>query len=76
MRMNVQGMTCAHCERAIQQAVAALGGTAHVDLSAGTVEVSDLQDEASVRHAIEDAGYTVVDTSTHPATPGCCCARR
>ena len=49
MKFNVEGMTCSHCERAITRAVAALGGTARVDIAAGTVEVDGVTDEARVR---------------------------
>lgn len=67
MRMNVEGMTCGHCERAIQQAIAALGGSARVDLANGTVDVAGVDDRTAVRRAVENAGYTVVDApSGHP----------
>jgi copper chaperone len=75
MRLEVQGMTCAHCERAIQQAVAALGGTARVDVAGGTVEVTGLDDVAAVRRAIEAEGYTVATGPVAPAPGGCCGAR-
>lgn len=72
MQINVQGMTCAHCERAVQQAVAALGGSATVDVAAGTVMVSGVDDVAAVRRAIEAEGYAVVDTAATPGRSGCC----
>lgn len=74
MKLNVEGMTCGHCQRAIERAVAALGGTARVDLAAGTVEVDGVADPAAVRRAIEDEGYRVVDApgSAVPATGSCC----
>lgn len=72
MRLDVEGMTCAHCERAIRQAVEALGGTAQVDLATGTVQVEGIDDAAAVRRAIEDEGYAVVDQAIAPAPPGCC----
>jgi len=56
MKLNVEGMTCGHCERAIQRVIDRLGGTAQVDLAAGTVEVIGLVDEAAARPAIEDEG--------------------
>ncbi|HEY4556412.1 MAG TPA: cation transporter [Lysobacter sp.] len=59
MRLIVQGMTCAHCARAIQEAVSGLGGTAQVDVAAGTVEVLGVDDVDAVRRAIEAEGYTV-----------------
>ena len=59
MILQVTGMTCAHCERAIKAAVAALGGTAVVDIGGGTVAVAGVDDEAAVRQAIEAEGYGV-----------------
>lgn len=72
MQIKVEGMTCAHCERAIQQAVAALGGSADVDLAAGTVAVTGVDDIAAVRQAIEAEGYTIVDNAATPDRSGCC----
>jgi copper chaperone len=79
MQLNGRGMTCAHCERAIQQAVATLGGTARVDLAQGTVEVTGLADSAATRQAIRQAiqaeGYTVdeaIDAAAAPASRACC----
>ncbi|WP_133501505.1 cation transporter [Cognatilysobacter terrigena] len=74
MKLNVNGMTCGHCQRAIERAVAALGGTARVDLAAGTVEVTGVDDRASAVAAIEHEGYRVVDAA--PAAPGGCCKPR
>ncbi|HOX70830.1 MAG TPA: cation transporter [Dokdonella sp.] len=76
MRLDVQGMTCAHCARAIQQALAALGGTAEVDVAGGTVEVTGIDDAATVRQAIEAEGYTVVSNPVATTPSGCCGARR
>ena len=76
MRLNVEGMTCAHCERSVRQAVEALGGTARVDLASGTVEVEGVEDAGAVRQAIKNEGYTVVDApSGTPGTGGCCSKR-
>jgi copper chaperone len=71
MKLNVEGMTCGHCQRAIERAINALGGTARVDLAGGTVEVAGITDAAAVRSAIEDEGYRVVDTAA-AASGGCC----
>ncbi len=75
MKLNVHGMTCAHCEQAIKNAVATLGGAAEVDLNSGTVLITGTSDASAVRQVIEDAGYTVGDAVT--STPGkSCCASR
>jgi copper chaperone CopZ len=56
----VPGMSCAHCERAVSEEVAALAGveSVAVDLETKLVVVrgSDL-DDAAIRAAIEEAGY-------------------
>jgi copper chaperone len=72
MRLNVEGMTCGHCERAVKQAVAALGGSAEVDLKTGTVEIAGVDDASAVRRAIEDEGYRVVDAAAATPGSGCC----
>ena len=56
----VDGMSCAHCEAAVRDEVAALPGveTVDVDLEAKLVRVTGEQlDDASIRAAIDDAGY-------------------
>ena len=81
MKFTVEGMTCGHCERAISKAIECLGGRAHVDLSAGTVAVDGVADEAAARGAIEAEGYQVTGQANEgePATPGTrsgCCSSR
>jgi copper chaperone CopZ len=60
----VAGMTCDHCVRAVTSEVLGVPRVRDVavDLAAGTVTVtSDGEpDAASVRAAVEDAGYEVV----------------
>lgn len=60
--LQVQGMTCGHCERAVTQAVQALDPAAAItiDRSAGRVEVANTQvPRAALAAAIADEGYTV-----------------
>ncbi len=57
---TVPGMSCSHCERAVEEAVSALAGVAavSVDLESKLVEVSGTDlDRAAIRAAIEEAGY-------------------
>lgn len=75
MRLNVEGMTCGHCERSVKQAIAALGGLAQVDLTSGTVDVQGVDDVAAVRRAIENEGYTVVEAGAGQPKSGCCSNR-
>lgn len=62
LTLTVHGMTCDHCVRAISGSVADVPGvrTVAVDLEARTVRVTGAVDEAQVRAAVVDAGYTVV----------------
>lgn len=59
----VDGMTCGHCVQAITGELTKLPGVADVtvDLSGKAVTVTgEAVDEAAVRAAIGEAGYTVV----------------
>lgn len=53
-------MSCAHCERAVSEELAAVGGVESVSVDLETkrvvVQGRDL-DDAALRAAIEDAGY-------------------
>jgi copper chaperone len=60
---TVSGMTCAHCAAAVTEEVTAVPGVATVAVSveAGTLTVvGDGVDDAAVRAAVDEAGYTVV----------------
>jgi copper chaperone len=54
-------MSCAHCVRAITEAVKQVNGDAVVEVSVkeGTVDVEGIDDRAAVIAAIEAAGYEV-----------------
>ncbi len=58
---NVQGMTCGHCERAVQTAIKTLDPQAEVkiDRAQNLVEVNTEQPRDAVAAAIRDEGYTV-----------------
>lgn len=58
--MTIEGMMCKHCAARVEKALAALGVTAAVDLAAKTAAVTGEADDAALRKAVEDAGYTVV----------------
>lgn len=59
--LNVHGMSCGHCVKAITAAVTPLTGvtSVDVDLSASRVTVAGTPDIAAVTAAIEDSGYDV-----------------
>ena len=61
---KVDGMSCEHCVRAVNNAVTGIAGTANVsvDLKAGTVSFDFDSDKAAldaVAAAITEEGYTV-----------------
>ena len=57
----VQGMTCGHCEKAVQAAIRSIDPQAQVriDRQQNLVEVTTEKDRESVAAAIRDDGYTV-----------------
>lgn len=58
----VTGMTCAHCERAVTEEIAAIPGVTavDVDLATGRAEVTgDGVDDDAVRAAVGEAGYAL-----------------
>jgi copper chaperone len=61
LQLNVSGMTCAHCVKAVTRAVRAVpgAGAVQVDLAAGRVTVQGTPDAEAVRAAIAGEGYTV-----------------
>jgi copper chaperone CopZ len=61
---TVNGMTCAHCERAITHEISAVDGveSVTVDVASGTVTVTAAQpvDRADIAAAIDEAGYALI----------------
>jgi copper chaperone len=60
---RVEGMTCGHCARSVEQEVSAIAGVegATVDLSAATVAVESIDEipESQVAGAVVEAGYAL-----------------
>jgi len=60
---TVTGMTCGHCVSSVTEEISGLAGVEDVavDLSTGAVSVTSAAplDDAAVRGAVEEAGYTV-----------------
>ncbi len=58
-RIKVNGMTCGGCVAAIRRAIGAVEPAAHVevDLKAKEVRVEGERDLATVKSAIQQAGY-------------------
>lgn len=62
--LTVQGMTCAHCEKAVENAVNNLAGVSNVAINLADKSVAVSFDESEVnvdqiKEAIEDQGYDV-----------------
>ncbi|HVM26329.1 MAG TPA: cation transporter [Mycobacteriales bacterium] len=58
---TVSGMTCGHCVASVTEEVAEVRGVTdvQVDLDSGRMVVTGDADDAAVRAAVEEAGYTV-----------------
>ena len=61
--ITVDGMTCGHCVNAVQTEVGKLDGVTDVsvDLASGqvTIVANQTPDAATLREAVEEAGYEV-----------------
>jgi copper chaperone len=62
--LNVQGMSCGHCVKAVEGSVGALQGvnTVKVDLQAATVDVEFDNQQVTldeIKETIDDQGYDV-----------------
>lgn len=59
--LNVQGMTCGHCEAAVTDAVRSVDpqATVTIDRASGRVELESTQSLEAIAKAIGDEGYTV-----------------
>ncbi len=62
-RFPIDGMTCAHCEHSVHEALSALPGVIEVEVSASegvaTVEHDDRLSADEVAAAVAEAGYAV-----------------
>lgn len=59
--LQVSGMTCGHCEKAVTRAVQSVdpGAKISVERATGRVSVDSTADANALKHAIEQEGYTV-----------------
>jgi len=59
---EVRGMTCEHCVAAVKSEVSALDGVegVTVDLDSGRLALRGEVEDAAVRAAVEEAGYSLV----------------
>jgi len=58
--ITVEGMSCDHCERTVEEALRDVGGVTDVavDREAERATVEGDADPAALSEAVEDAGYT------------------
>ena len=70
--LNVQGMTCGHCERAVTEAVKAVDpqATVKIDLATGIVEIDSTQPREALANAITEEDYTVQADKVAAASKG------
>ena len=63
-QFQVTGMTCGHCEMSVREEVSEVPGVQGVEVSheTGLLTVSSTQgvDDAAVRAAVDEAGYSAV----------------
>jgi copper chaperone CopZ len=59
LELEIEGMTCAHCLRAVEHAIAELPGVSEVrvDLKAGRALVAGQFSEDSIIRAVQNEGY-------------------
>ena len=57
IKLSVPDMNCGHCKASVESAVAALGGTARVDLSTRQIEVTGQLAADSVIAALAEIGF-------------------
>lgn len=59
VELNITGMSCGHCEKAVQNALKGVSGVenAEVNLSAGTATVEGTADVQALIAAVTEEGY-------------------
>ena len=64
-KLNISGMTCSHCQKAVKDALASVPGSANVevDLSAGEATVEGTADLQTLIRAVENEGYRATAAS-------------
>lgn len=64
--MEIQGMSCDHCKKAVEKALNAISGVeAEVDLKQKTavIKLKTVVDDQVLKNAVSKAGYEVVSIS-------------
>ncbi|HWQ29492.1 MAG TPA: copper ion binding protein [Negativicutes bacterium] len=62
--INIEGMSCGHCVKHVEEALSELNGVVKVEVSLkdknAAVELSQEVEDSKLKEAIEEAGYDVV----------------
>lgn len=61
LQIQVDGMTCQHCQRAVENAVQSVEGvqTVDVNLETGLVKIVGTPDLKKIELAVEEEGYQI-----------------
>lgn len=63
-KLNVEGMSCSHCENAVKKALTAISGVSAVEVDIKNKTVTVTHDESvsvdKIKSEIEDQGYDVI----------------
>lgn len=62
--INIEGMSCGHCVKHVEEALTELGGVTKVEVSLkdknAVVELSQEVEDSKLKEAVAEAGYDVV----------------
>lgn len=67
MELTIDGMSCAHCVRAVEQALSSVPGVTVEEVVVGSARVSydpSRTSPDSIRQAVNDEGYAAVATAS------------
>ena len=69
VEVNIQGMTCGHCEKSVAEELEKLHGVTEVVVSHETgkadVSMTEFVPELDIRNAVSEAGYEVTSITVH-----------
>lgn len=62
-KIMIDGMSCGHCEKSVQNALQNVGGVSGVEVNLdgkyAIVTCEDIEKEENLKNAVEEAGYEV-----------------
>lgn len=64
IELKIEGMTCSHCERSVEEVIRDAGATGKADRVAGVAHITydeNTDQLAKIRAGIEENGYSVKD---------------